>query len=53
MIACATLEEPAEYLEWGVCQDCGATLDISDIPEDAEMEEGEPELKGTPSEFYD
>ena len=55
LISCATREEPAEYLEWGVCTDCGETLDLSDIPDKAEITEGdnEPPLCGTPSEFYD
>ena len=55
MTACATREEPEEYEEWGVCVDCGETLDMSDIPDDAEKTERnyEPSLRGMPSEFYD
>ena len=55
MISRATREEPAEYLEWGVCTDCGETLDLSDIPGEAEVTEGdnEPPMHGMPSEFYD
>ena len=55
MISRATREEPAEYLAWGVCTDCGETLDLSDIPAEAEVTEGdnEPPMRGLPSEFYD
>ena len=55
MISRATREEPAEYLEWGICKDCGELLDWSDIPSDAEITEGdnEPSIRGIPSEFYD
>lgn len=55
LISRATHEEPAEYLEWGECADCGETLDLSDIPEDAETSEGkeDPPMRGTPSELYD
>jgi hypothetical protein len=55
LLSLATREEPAEYLEWGVCTDCGATLDLSDIPDQAEVTEGEnePPMRGIPHEFYD
>lgn len=55
LLSRATREEPAEYLEWGVCTDCGEILDLSDIPDDADTSEGreDPPTRGTPSEFYD
>ena len=55
MIYKATLEEPAEYLEWGICTDCGAHLDLSDIPDKAKAKEGSihPPMRGMPSEFHD
>ena len=51
----ASREEPEEYDEWAECLDCGETISIEDIPEDAEEEEGEvePHYCGAPSEFYD
>lgn len=49
----ATLEEPAEYYEWAICENCGECLSIEDIPEDAEEEDGELDTPGTPHEFYD
>ena len=33
----ASLEEPAEYTEWAVCNNCGETLDWDDVPEYAEI----------------
>lgn len=55
MVSCATLREQDEWLEWGICLDCGEMLDASDIPDDAEITEGEYELpaRGMPDEFYD
>ena len=55
MISRATREEPAEYLEWGICKGCGKLLDYSDMPSDAEITDGdnEPSIRGMPSEFYD
>jgi hypothetical protein len=55
MVSVATLEEPAEHIEFGVCKDCGKILDLSDIPNEAEITEGDtyPSLRGMPSEFYD
>jgi len=55
IVSRATREEPAEWLEWGVCSKCGKFFDISDIPSDAKIIEGDNELtiRGTPHEFYD
>jgi len=29
----ATLYEPAEYVAWGICSQCGERMDYEDIPE--------------------
>jgi hypothetical protein len=38
-VAIATRYEPAEYDQRAVCKDCGEMMDISDIPEGAEVDE--------------
>ena len=50
----ATRYEPAEYCEWAECQDCGETIDIGDVPEDANIKDGDAPIsyRGTPHEFY-
>lgn len=52
--SCATHEEPETLDQWGECNDCGKTLDLSDIS-DAHLADGEEEMpvRGLPSEFFD
>ena len=38
LYAMETRDMPAEYLQRGVCQDCGETMAVEDIPEDAEVQ---------------
>jgi hypothetical protein len=55
-LSAATREEPAEWKEWGECQECGKQLDITDIPEDAEIKQAgavTQRSRQMPSEFYD
>ena len=40
--------EPAEYDEWAQCDDCGEVMDVSDIPDDAEEDTGDPDLWDVP-----
>ena len=37
LYAMATREQPAEYLERAECKDCGTWMDVSDIPDNAEV----------------
>ena len=51
----ATREEPEEYEEWAECHDCGERIDIEEVPEDANIKDGDSPMsyRGTPHEFYD
>lgn len=54
-VACATRYEPAEYVEFAECDDCGKQGDPADFA-DAEVSDtiqAERTLHGVPSEFYD
>ena len=39
LYAMETRYEPAEYIGRAECQDCGATMDPADVPEEAEVKE--------------
>ena len=36
LVAAATYYEPACYMYWAVCEECGESMDYDDVPNDSE-----------------